>query len=266
MVLATLFGCDLRQSGRIGGETTLAPNEDLQLAPDDALLATDDAMLAAEGLQPALDDAQSLVADSSGTYVLPSPDTSGSVSVEEALQNRRSRRNFQAKALSKEQLSQILWSAYGITEPGRGLRTTPSAGATYPLEIYVIIGNVTDIEAGVYKYNPLNHEITRIKNGDIRSELSAAALRQTMVADAPITVVYAAVFSRIEERYGERGRERYVFMEIGHSAQNVYLQAEALGLGTCAIGAFSDDTVKQLLNLPADEVPLYLLPVGHIAP
>ena len=189
ILLATISGCDLRQSGRIERETASAPNDDLQLAPDDILLGMDDTLFATGDVQPASDNAQSLATGSTATYVLPSPDIKGSVSVEEALQNRRSRRNFQTKALSQEQLSQLLWSAYGITEPGRGLRTTPSAGATYPLEIYVIIGNVTDIETGVYRYNPLNHEITEVKSGDIRSQLSAAALRQTMVEDAPITIV-----------------------------------------------------------------------------
>jgi SagB-type dehydrogenase family enzyme len=197
------------------------------------------------------------------TYFLPSPVTEGSVSVEGALANRRSHRRFQNRELSAEQLSQILWAAYGITESRGGLRTTPSAGALYPLEIYVIVGNVSGIEAGVYKYIPQEHKITRTVAADIRNELSSAALGQTMVRDAPVTIVYCAVFGRITGRYGPRGRERYVFMEIGHSAQNVYLQAEALQLGTCAIGAFTDSGVSELLQLPAEEEPLYLMPVGY---
>ena len=204
------------------------------------------------------------IGNSPDSYYLPEPAITGEMSVEEALANRRSRRNFQNEALSAEQLSQILWAAYGITEPGRGLRTAPSAGATYPLEIYVVIGNVSGIDAGVYKYDPHEHKITEIKRGDIRDELSAAALNQAMVREAPITVVYTAVFSRIEGRYGQRGRERYVFMEIGHSAQNIYLQAEALGLGTCAIGAFTDRDVRDILDTPADEEPMYFLPVGYV--
>ena len=195
-------------------------------------------------------------------YFLPPPQTEGLVSVEEALYRRRSRRNFRDTALSKEQLSQILWAAYGISEGGR-LRTSPSAGALYPLEIYVVIGNVTGIKPGVYRYVPEEHKIIRTLDGDVRSELSAAALNQTMVRDAPISVVYIAIFDRVVARYGERGRERYVFMEIGHSAQNVYLQAEAMGLGTCAIGAFIDEVVSELLKLPANETPLYIMPVGY---
>jgi len=208
--------------------------------------------------------------DSQLTYILPSPKTEGNVNVAEALTNRRSHRRFQNKELSAEQLSQILWAAYGITEPmdrqslRGGLRTTPSAGALYPLEIYVSVGNVTGIEAGVYKYISEGHKIIRTIDKDIRKELSAAALDQVAVRDAPITVVYSAVFSRITGRYGERGRARYVFIELGHSAQNIYLQAEALHLGTCAIGAFTDSRVSELLKLQPEEEPLYLMPVGHI--
>ena len=205
------------------------------------------------------------------TYILPSPKTEGNVSVEEALANRRSHRRFQNRELSAEQLSQILWAAYGITEPipnrpslRGGLRTTPSAGALYPLEIYVAVGNVAGIEAGVYKYFPQEHKIIRTIDKDIREELSAAALGQNTVRDAPVTLIYSAVFSRITDRYGERGRERYVFIELGHSAQNIYLQAETLRLGTCAVGAFTDGRVSELLQLPAEEEPLYLMPVGYL--
>jgi SagB-type dehydrogenase family enzyme len=195
-------------------------------------------------------------------YVLPSPSNQSAVSVEEALTKRRSQRRFQSSPLSAEQLSQILWSAYGLTD-GRGLRTTPSAGALYPLEIYVVVGNVVGMEAGVYKYLPHEHKIIRTLGGDLRDALNAATFGQRMVNAAPVTVVYTAVYSRITERYGERGRQRYVYMEIGHSSQNVYLQAEALGLGTCAIGAFADDRVSAVLGLPREEAPLYLMPVGY---
>ena len=202
------------------------------------------------------------------TYLLPSPKTDGTVSVEKALANRRSHRMFQNRELSAEQLSQILWAAYGITipmsnRPSGGLRTTPSAGALFPLEMYVVVGNVADVETGLYKYVSKEHKIVRTRDRDVRAELSAAALNQVMIKDAPITVVYTAVFDRITTRYGERGRERYVFMEIGHSAQNVYLQAEALGLGTCAIGAFQDDKVSESLGLAEEEKPFYLMPTGY---
>jgi SagB-type dehydrogenase family enzyme len=183
------------------------------------------------------------------------------MSVESALTNRRSQRSFQDKELPAEHLSQILWAAYGITSP-RGLRTAPSAGALYPLEIYAIIGDVQGIEPGVYRYVADGHKIVRVVDGDVRGELAGAALNQRMVADAPMSVFFSAVFERTTGRYGERG-EKYVYIEVGHSAQNVYLQAEALGLGTCAVGAFTDSRVREILNLPADEEPLYLMPVGY---
>lgn len=204
------------------------------------------------------------------TYILPAPRTDGEMSLERALANRRSHRNFQDRPISVYQLSQILWAAYGITYPiahpvglRGGLRTTPSAGALYPLEIYVIIGNVEGIESGVFRYISEEHKIVRTIDRDVRAELSNAALGQRMVREAPITLFYSAVFSRMTARYGDRG-VRYVFMELGHSAQNVYLQAEALGLGTCAIGAFHDSQVRQILQLPANEDPLYLMPIGYI--
>jgi SagB-type dehydrogenase family enzyme len=197
------------------------------------------------------------------------PDTDGDISVEGALANRRSHRRFRDRALSERQLSQILWAAYGITEPRPGeaalrggLRTAPSAGALYPLEIYVIVGNVEGIEPGVYRYIAQEHKITRTLDGDVRGELREAAMGQRMVSEAPAVVFFSAVFERTTQRYGERGRN-YVYIELGHSAQNVYLQAEALGLGTCAIGAFDDSRVRKVLDLPAGEEPLYLMPVGY---
>ena len=209
--------------------------------------------------------------DAKLAYALPSPATEGDISLEGALAGRRSRRDFQDRELSTEQLSQILWAAYGVTEhrpdsPALrgGLRTAPSAGALYPLEIYAVVGNVADVGAGIYRYDSAEHQIVMIVEGDFREELSESALGQAMLKDAPVTVVYSAVFDRVAGRYGERGIERYVYMEVGHSAQNVYLQAEALGLGTCAIGAFTDNGLRELLRLPSEEAPLYLMPVGFV--
>ena len=207
--------------------------------------------------------------ESQSVYILPAYIIDGDMSVEEALMNRRSRRNFQDRAISEEQLSQILWAAYGITSPRPGapnlrggLRTTPSAGALYPLEIYVIIGNVEGIEPGVFRYISEKHKLVRIAYGDVRVELSEAALGQRMVREAPASVFYSAVFSRMTGRYGERGI-RYTYIELGHSAQNIYLQVEALGLGTVAVGAFDDNRARQILNLPDNEEPLYIMPIGY---
>ena len=203
-------------------------------------------------------------------YILPSPDIDGDISVEKALANRRSHRNFVDREISAEQLSQILWAAYGVTElmPNYpflrgGLRTAPSAGALYPFEIYVVAGKVKNIEAGVYKYISQEHKIVMTIDKDLREALYLAALRQDMIKEAPAVIVYSAIFSRMTDKYGVRGRERYVCMDLGHSAQNVYLQAEALHLGTCAIGAFNDSEICKTLQLPENEEPLCIMPIGY---
>jgi len=203
-------------------------------------------------------------------FQLPQPHLSGKISVEETMKNRRSRRDYKNVPLDGQDLSQILWAAYGITKPIEepaflrgGLRTAPSAGARYPLDIYVIVGNVTKLKPGIYKFEPKGHQLVKINDKDIRADLCKAALDQLMVKDAPASLVYTATFERNTSKYGERGRERYVCMDLGHSAENVYLQVEALGLGTCAIGAFTDAKVSSLLQLTDHEEPLYIMPVGH---
>ena len=202
-------------------------------------------------------------------YELPAPRTKSNISLEETLQNRRSRRNYNNTPLNAKEVSQILWSAYGITSPMKkaslsgGLKTAPSAGARYPLEIYLVVGNVDGLSAGLYKYIPDGHKIIKVLDGDLRKDLCAGCWYQEMIGDAPVSIVYTAVFARNTIKYGERGRKRYVCMDLGHSAQNVYLQAEALGLGTCAVGAFEDDEVTKVLKLPKEEEILYLMPVGH---
>ena len=210
----------------------------------------------------------SVATETASGYALSSPNTAGVVSVESALESRRSRRDFQDIPLKEEQLSQLLWAAYGVTLPSTdashrgGLRTAPSAGSTYPLELYAIVGNVEGIESGVYKYISADHTIERIIDRDIRYELSEAALGQKMVSQAPVALFYSAVFSRTTDRYGERGLS-FVYVEAGHSAQNIYLQAEALGLGACATGAFTDSQVRRLLDLPDEEEPVYIMLVGY---
>lgn len=203
------------------------------------------------------------------TYMLPSPNHEGVITVEEALSHRRSHRSYIKDAISAEDLSQILWAAYGITKPltgypqtRGGLSTAPSAGALYPLELYALIGNVKNIEPGAYKYIPQTHRLVRIIGKDIKRELSIAAQHREMIRIAPTCLFYSAVFSRTTQKYGDRGRQRYVCMDLGHSAQNVYLQAEALHLGTCAIGEFDDVEVREVMQLPEEEEPLYIMPIG----
>ena len=172
--------------------------------------------------------------------------------------------------MSVEQLSQILWAAYGVTSPRSnsllikgGMRTAPSAAGLYPLEIYVMVGNVKGVEVGAYKYISQDHKIVRTIDKDIREELGEAAFGQASVINAPITLVYCAVFCRTTGKNSDRDKERYVFLEAGHSAQNVYLQAGALRLGACAVGAVKDEKICEALKLPAEEKPIYMMPVGY---
>ena len=195
-----------------------------------------------------------------GKVKLPEAETKGKISLEETLAARRSVRRYADGPLSLKEVSQLLWAAQGVTEKRRGFRTAPSAGATFPLEIYLVAGDVKGLKAGLYRYLPRRHELESVKEGDLRDRLAGAALGQAMLKDAPATFVIAADYSRTSVRYGRRAA-RYVHMEVGHAGQNIYLQCGTLGLGTCAVGAFHDDRVKALLGI--DEAPLYLMPVGR---
>ena len=192
---------------------------------------------------------------------LPEPRYDSDVSVEQTLLQRRSVRDYTGEPLSLQQVSQLLWAAQGITDR-QGLRTAPSAGALYPLEIYLVVGDVENLVRGVYRYQPVGHALRRVLDGDLRAKLAAAALGQGCVKEGAINIVFTAVYERTTQRYGERGI-RYVHMEVGHAAQNVYLQAVALHLGTVVIGAFHDDQVREILSLPQQEQPLYIMPVGR---
>ncbi len=195
---------------------------------------------------------------------LPPPRHKGEMSVEEAIFRRRSIRRYKDEPLTLEEVSQLLWSAGGKTIDGitGATRAYPSAGGIYPLEIYLLAGNVKDLAPGIYRYNWREHTIKMVKKGDLRQELTRAALGQRMVADAPVSIVWTADFPASTRRYGKRGEVRYVPMDVGGAGQNVHLQAEALGLGTVIIGAFHDEAVKKILGAK-DEVPLYIMPVGR---
>jgi len=186
------------------------------------------------------------------------------MSVAEAIRRSVSRRSYRNEPLSLAQLSQILWCAQGITEPKHGKRASPSAGATYPIEVFVAVGHhgVDELAPGIYHYMPESHSIEKTQSGDLRSQLSSAALGQEFLSQAPVNLLLAANYNRTTEHYGDRGR-RYVHMEVGHIGQNVYLQAEAMGLATVAVGAFRDDAVAGIFGLPAPLDPLYLMPVGY---
>lgn len=196
---------------------------------------------------------------------LPAPRLKGEVSLEEAISRRRSRREYKTSPLSLEQASQILWAAQGITDPG-GLRAAPSAGALYPLELYVVVGSqgVEGLAAGVYHYDPHGHTLERILEGDVRQSLARLAVEQMFIAEAPLVLVITAEYERTSWKYGDRA-SRYVPMEAGHAAQNVYLQSEVLGLGTVTVGAFQDEELSRTLGLPAGHRPLYIMPLGRPA-
>ena len=189
---------------------------------------------------------------------LPKPRVKSEISLEEALNKRRSVRDYKKGSLNLEQVSQLLWAAEGENQYGR---TAPSAGATYPLETYLIVGEVEGLEPGIYQYSPTRHGLEKIKEEDVRNKLSRAALGQGMIARAPIDIVIAADYGRTTGHYVRRGI-RYVQMEAGHVGQNLHLQAAALNLGTVMIGAFEDRAVKEVLGIKED--PLYIIPVGKI--
>ncbi len=190
--------------------------------------------------------------------VLPEPRLNSDVSVEEAIAKRRSVRSYRNEPITLDQLSQLLWAAQGITDPRR-YRSAPSAGATYPFEVYVVVGNVEGLEGGIYRYDPFNHTLILVRKGDWRRALQKAALDQSWVGRAAVDIVLVAYYGRTTHYYGERG-VRYIHMEAGHIGQNIYLQATALNLGTVAVGAFDDASVAGILG--TDGAPLYIFPVG----
>jgi SagB-type dehydrogenase family enzyme len=198
-----------------------------------------------------------------GKIILPSQFITGGLPLAEAIYQRRSIRDFFPSPIMLFQLSQILWAAQGITAPSSKQRAVPSAGATYPLEVYALTGEngIEKIESGIYHYEPENHTLSLQAPGDIRAELAEAAFGQDFIAVAPVSLVICANQDQTFIRYNVRG-ERYVFMEVGHAGQNIYLQATALGLGTCAIGAFRDEEVRRLLQLEPRIKPLYIMPLG----
>ena len=188
---------------------------------------------------------------------LPPPETTGGPSLTSALAARRSVREFTSKGLTREELSQLLWAAQGVTSD-EGKRTAPSAGATYPLEIYVVTAE------GRYHYQPPGHRLTTLAEGDGRAKLSAAAHDQAAVGQAAATFVIAAVAARTERKYGDRAT-LYVKLDAGHAAQNLLLQAVALGLGGVPIGSFSEPSVAAALELPEEHEPLYMIAIGRPA-
>jgi len=202
---------------------------------------------------------------------LPTPQLKGKVSLEETILRRRSVRRYRKEPLQLSQLSQILWSAQGITGT-KAFRAAPSAGATYPIEIFVVVGKQSVIAskarqasetllAGIYHYETNSHSLNLHKIADLRPGLASATLDQEFIIDAPVDIVICALYHRTSYMYGRRG-ERYVHMEVGHVGENIHLQAVALGLATVEIGAFNDEDVSRVLEVDEQIKPLYIMPLG----
>jgi len=201
-----------------------------------------------------------VMAHSHGQIVLPKPVLHGNQSLGQLLQKRRSIREYRDENIALADVGQLLWAAQGITHE-QGYRTAPSAGALYPLELYLVAGNVDGLSPGVYRYFPEKHQLLLTSPGKYLDALAKSALGQSWVSEAAAVVVFAAVYIRTTRKYGNRG-VRYIHIEVGHAGQNLFLQAEELGLGTVVVGAFNDDKVTEVLNLPSDVEPLTLMPVG----
>lgn len=201
-----------------------------------------------------------VIAEQTHNISLPQLDNAGNHPLVQLFQQRRSVREYKNGKVTLDQIAQLLWAAQGITHP-QGFRTAPSAGALYPLELYLVAGHVDGLKTGVFRYQVKTHQLEFLGNKDVRKTLAHAALGQSWIKEAAAVVVFTAEYERTTRKYGKRG-VRYVHMEVGHAAQNLFLQAEALGLGTVTVGAFSDDEVTEVLQLPSQFKPLLLMPVG----
>lgn len=201
----------------------------------------------------------SLTAEAEKTIQLPQPKFVGEMSVEESILRRRSERGFDGKELTIQQISQLLWSAQGITDQQWGFRAAPSAGSLYPLTIYLLKSD------GVFRYVPDGHKLIQTITEDRRHSIVRASLGQGFIAEAPLVIVIAANFRILEAKYGQRAY-RYLNMEVGHVAENIHLQAVALGLASCPVGAFWDDVIAKVLEFPGTQDPFYIIPVGYPRP
>lgn len=202
------------------------------------------------------------------TVSLPEPIIKGNMSVEQAIQDRRSIRHYNSQSLTLQDVSQLLWAAQGITDKTQNLRAVPSAGQVYPLEVYIVVGKggVTGLGEGVYLYNPYNNTLEKTSNSDARSDLSQAANGQAWVKEAPVDIVITGDYSKMVTKYKDETLcTRFVNLEAGHAGENIYLEAEARSLVTVALGSFKDDQVHTVLGLPSNENTIYIMPVGHSA-
>lgn len=203
-----------------------------------------------------------------GTYNLPQAEITSGMSVDQAIKDRRSVRNFTTTSLTLQDVSQLLWAAQGITDSERNYRSAPSAGHVFPMEVYLVAGNngVQGLEAGIYHYNPYNNTLEKIVEGDQTYTLSQAAHGQEWVDQAPVSLVITGNYQKMKDKYPDENLStRFVDIEAGHIGENIYLEAVSRGLGAVAIGSFYNDQMINLLKLPSNETPIYIYPVGHQA-
>jgi len=196
--------------------------------------------------------------DAGPELVLPAPRTTSSVSLETALSKRRSVRDVAPTPLRLEEVGQLLWAAQGLSDPKQGLRVAPSAGALYPLELYLARAD------GLFRYVPARHVLVSVRATDVRPAIAKSALDQDVVRKAPELVVVTGVLARTRVKYGARA-ERYATLEAGHAVQGLLLEATALGLAATPIGAFEDDALRAAIGVPDTELPLYVVTVGRPA-
>jgi len=233
--------------------------------------------IAGNGFSQESNPEQAAISSESKIIQLPNPILESETSVEEALNARQSVRTYSAEPLTISEISQMLWAAQGITRkkdtPPRkwnekyewqgGKRTAPSAGGLYPMELYLLAGNVEGLDQGVYKYIVKNHSLIKVIDGDKRADVRDVSLKQKQITAGAAVIVIAAVYERTSIKYGDRS-EKYIFTEVGHIGQNIYLQGGSLGIGTVMIGAYKDDGLKRVLNLPDDEKPMAVMPIGKM--
>jgi len=176
---------------------------------------------------------------------------------------RRSRRSFKEKPIPKEALRMLLWATQGITDSGYGLRASPSAGALYPIDTYVVVNRVTDVEAGLYRYEPDGCDLVLVREGLVGSDFADVALDQPFLATAAVDFIWVAVVGRSAAKYRQRAY-RYIYMDAGHIGENFLLACEALGLGGVTVGAFYDDAVDALVGVDGlKETVIYMGAAGR---
>jgi SagB-type dehydrogenase family enzyme len=194
---------------------------------------------------------------------LPAPVTKGTMSVEEALQNRRSTRKFANRSLELAQISQLLWAGDGINNP-QGKRTAPSGKATYPMDLYLVAGErgVTGLAPGLYHYNVADHALDLMAKGDFRTAVAKACNSQVWMTEAPVILVISGDYKRSEVKNGDKAL-LFTHIEAGLIAQNIFLEAGSLGLGAGIAGGMNDQALGQALKLPPANIPFLVMPVGQ---